>query len=423
MKSRGALRGMFAGALALALATVPAVSATADTTDGNWWFDYYNVGQAHADGWTGKGVKVAVIDTQINPDLPVFSGTELTVDKTAYCGGSPTSAEVSSDSSHGSTVTALLVGNGTGAGSIRGMAPETDTTFFGYGTSGCIDSGSGEATLGGFGRALQAAVKGGNQIVTTSVLFDRLSTGDLAVLADALAHGVIVVSGGGNTLGGAESLPAMANGVVSVNALGRDGKIQLDSNESGTRVTDPETTVAAAGVDMVSIGDPATGSWDGTTSVLGSSLAAPLVAGMLAAAKQKYPKATGNQLVQSLIHNTTPDDHELIRDTANGYGYGPASLTHLLAVDPGQYPDTNPLTDKAFAKPTAAQIADSATRGSTPKPTAGAGADAGDGATSAPSIGLLVGVGGGVLVVLAALIVLIVVLARRRVPRGNGGNV
>lgn len=421
MKSRGALRGMFAGALALALATVPAVSATADTTDGNWWYDYYNVGQAHAEGWTGKGVKVAVIDAQINPGLPVFTGTDLTVDKTAYCGGSPTSSDVSSDSSHGSTVAALLVGNGTGGGSIRGIAPGVDATFLGYGAAGCKDTGTGDARVGGFGRALKAAVAGGNQIVTTSVLFDRLSSGDLDVLADSLAHGVIVVSGGGNTLGGAESLPAMANGVVSVNALGSDGKIQLDSNESGTRVTDPETTVAAAGVDMVSIGDPSTGSWDGTTSVLGSSLAAPLVAGMLATAKQKYPKATANQLIQSLIHNTTPNDHDLVRDTANGYGYGPASLTHLLAVDPAQYPDTNPLTDKAYAKPTAAQIAGSATSGSTPKPTAGAGSEAG-GTASAPPVGLFVGIGAGVLAVLAALIVLIVVLARRRVPRGNGGN-
>lgn len=415
MKSRGALRGMFAGALALALATVPAVSATADTTDGNWWFDYYNVGQAHAAGWTGKGVKITVIDGQINPDLPVFSGTDLTVDKTSYCDAPPVTAEANETSVHGTSVTALLIGNGTGAGAVKGIVPDASVRFEGYGTLSCKGAG-GKTTE--FGRALQAAVDSGSDIVTTSVGTTALSKPDLAVLAEALAKGVIVVAAVPNKATEGSDLPSGANGVVSVNAIGPDGAIQASD---GVTTINSEVTVVAAGVGIATNGDEQSASWESSYRAIGSSFATPLVAGMLAAAKQKYPKATSYQLIQSLIHNTTPDDHELIRDEKAGFGYGPASLTHLLAVDPAQYPDENPLLDKAYAKPTADQIAGAAAA-PTSAPSDATGGQGSSASASAPPIGLFIGIGVAALVIIAAVIVLIVVLSRRKIPSGNGGN-
>jgi hypothetical protein len=418
MKSRGALRGMFAGALALALAMVPTVSASADTTDGNWWYDYYDVGQAHAEGWTGKGVKITVIDEQINPDLPVFSGADVTVDKTEYCGAPPSTSEADEGSVHGTSVTALLVGNGTGAGAVKGIVPDASVTFEGYGGVDCGGSNGKAAT--GFGRAIKGAIDSGTDIITTSVGFGVASSSDIDILSDALAKGIIIVSAVPNRLNQDLSIPSEANGVVSVNAIGEDGTIQ--SHDDVTTIN-PEVTVVAAGVGIATNGDEQTGSWDSTYRAVGSSMATPLVAGMLAAAKQKYPKATANQLIQSLIHNTTADDHKLMRDETTGYGYGPASLNHLLAVDPSQYPDTNPLLDKSYAKPTAEQIA-SAGGGSDPTPTGSAesnGSNASDSSAATP-IGLFIGIGVAVLVIVAAVVVLIVVLSRRRIPRGNGGN-
>lgn len=420
MKSRGALRGMFAGALALALALVPTVSATADTTDGNWWYDYYQVGQAHAEGWTGKGVKITVIDRQINPDLPVFSGAHLTVDKTAYCSGSATASDADKGSVHGTSVTALLIGNGAGAGAVRGIVPDASVTFEGYGSYDC--NAGDDKSAGGLGRALQAAIDSGSDIITTSAGFDQISEKDTAILAEALSKGIVVVAAVANKDDDPTDMPAEANGVVSVNAIDQDKKIQ---SYDGVTTIDNQVTVVAAGVGITMVGDDQTGSWDDSYRAIGSSLATPLVAGMLAAAKQKYPKATGNQLIQSLIHNTTPDDHELIRDTTTGYGYGPVSLTHLLAVDPSKYPDTNPLVDKSYGEPTAAQIAGKSS--STPAATAppgssgSAGAGGGNGAAAIP-IGLFIGIGVAVLVVIAIVVILIVVLSRRKVPGGNGGN-
>jgi subtilisin family serine protease len=119
----------------------------------------------------------------------------------------------------------------------------------------------------------------------------------------------------------------------------------------------------AAGVDLPTIGVTDQG-WDSSFAATGSSFAAPLVAGMLAVVAQRYPDATGNQLVQTLIHNTGVEDHALERDETGGYGYGAAWLTHMLAVDPAQYPDENPLMDKKLGQPSAEQVAEAAARGS-----------------------------------------------------------
>ena len=116
---------------------------------------------------------------------------------------------------------------------------------------------------------------------------------------------------------------------------------------------------------------------DNQNSATGSSLATPLVAGMLALALQKYPTATGNQLIQSLITNTTANDHPVSFSTG-GYGCGPASPSHLLRVDPTQYPNTNPLLDKpgGLGIPTATEFA-AAAKMASPKPSASPSADAG----------------------------------------------
>jgi len=134
--------------------------------------------------------------------------------------------------------------------------------------------------------------------------------------------------------------------------------------------------------------------------------------------KQKYPKATGNQLVQTLIHNTGAADHPLTRDAANLFGYGVVSVTHMLKVDPTTYPDVNPLVSTAAgASPTAQQIAGKPT--ATPSPTASAGAAGAGGSSAAPAAWLLpVLVGGGIVLLLVILaIVLVVVFATRRARR------
>ena len=68
--------------------------------------------------------------------------------------------------------------------------------------------------------------------------------------------------------------------------------------------------------------------------VSGTSVSAPIVAGVLALARQKWPNATSNQLLQLLVTTGLNPDH-----TWNQYtGYG--------GIDPTTLPDVNPLADK-----------------------------------------------------------------------------
>ena len=84
-------------------------------------------------------------------------------------------------------------------------------------------------------------------------------------------------------------------------------------------------------------------------STSGTSAATPIVAGFVAVAMQRWPQASGNQIVQSLIATATtgPTGQPLI------------SPKGLDTTDPTQYPDTNPLLDKfPGTQPTAQTVAD-----------------------------------------------------------------
>jgi subtilisin family serine protease len=169
--------------------------------------------------------------------------------------------------------------------------------------------------------------------------------------------------------------------------------------------TDRDVDVAAPGVGILNQGTAEEG-WAGQILGNGTSFATPIVAGFLAVTAQKYPDATSNQLIQSLIHNTGVDDHELTYDSAQLYGYGVVSLTHLLRVDPTTYPDVNPLLEPD-GEPNAEEIA-AALAEATPQPTT----PPTEGTPSWLPVLIGIGVGGAVLVVAVAL--LIAVLLRRR---------
>lgn len=369
--SRRRLFGRIAAATltALILGCGSVSTATADTPD-TWWYDAYGIDAIHADGWTGEGVKIAVIDGNINPDLPAFAGRHLTVDPRSLCAEhpQPTTEEVTGDSVHGTTLAAQIIGTGDGPGGIRGIAPDAEVMFYSFGTRNgetCTASEYGD-TLSAGALGVQRAIDAGAQIVTTSVLITT-RPGDAEVIANAIAKGVVIMSATRNptTVEGAGKGLGGFRGVTTVSAVDRSGALQKGSDGSPFALT--WTTLVAPGVDLPTVGDT-DGSWAQAETASGSSFAAPLVAGMLALVKQKYPDATGNQLIQSAIRNTGQKDHDLTFDAASGFGYGLAWPAHLLRENPSQYPDENPLLADDYPQPTDAKIEAAVERGSTYPP-------------------------------------------------------
>ncbi|MDE5640851.1 MAG: S8 family peptidase, partial [Bifidobacterium castoris] len=86
--------------------------------------------------------------------------------------------------------------------------------------------------------------------------------------------------------------------------------------------------------------------WEATGR--GNSLAAPMVAGYVALAMQRWPDATGNQVLQALVRSTKDNAWGAGKlDPEHKYGYGQPDVAKLLATDPSQYPDINPLLEAA----------------------------------------------------------------------------
>jgi subtilisin family serine protease len=425
MRTRPSRRATAVGALALAAGFVLGAAAPAAAAGDQWWYDAYDVAAAQEEGWTGDGVKVAVIDNQINPDLPVFAGTNLTVDDEALCQGrSPVSSEFSAGAQHGSTVAALLIGNGEGAGGIRGMAPDAEVTFYAIGsepegstTDTCEVPADAPEGLSWLGWGVQRAMDAGAEIISMSVISGSSTVEDQQVIAEAIARGVVLVAGGPNNDEGVD--PWSMRGVIAVNAMDAEMNLAIQPGWNIPNET-VGTTVVAAGVDVSVLGND--GDWNATENATGTSIATPLVAGILANTAQKYPEATGNQLIQSLIHNTGAEDHELFIDPSDGYGYGLASLGHMLRVDPTQYDDVNPLLEKELSyglaeTPTDEQIAEAQGALASATPSS-------DGASEEPTPsggGIMTGIIVAVIVVVV-LIVIAVVVTIVIVTRNNRKN-
>ena len=415
------------------MAVVPSAAVAATAESGLWWFDRGNIQAAHDAGFDGAGVKVAVIDTQVNPDVVGLRGADVKVVEPSYCfdaGGQPYPA-TSTDyvaASHGTNVASMIVGTGdapAGGVPIKGVAPGVELLY--YNSGGVLDGvesensvwgGDAECLLengksvddagqDGLGRAISDAVDAGADIISIS---SGGGVDSVAQIAKAHAAGVIVVAAMSNDSGSA-GFPAAMNGVVAVQAFGEDGNIQV--GDSGKPNLSDDVDIAGPGLNVLLQGSAA--SWDEQLLGSGTSYAAPIVAGMLAVVKQKYPAATGPQLVQSLIHNTgTKGEHDPVWDRSGGYGA--ASLTGMLAVDPTKYPDVNPLFDsedpQAFPNlddvERAAAALDTSTQPS--PPTSDVGPPPSNDSPFVPWL-----IGGGIVLVLLIIggIILAIVLARR----------
>lgn len=361
-----------ASTVLLALTGVVPAAATAIEDEGLWYFDWFRVQDAHDEGITGEGVTIAMIDSPVNLDIPTLADADIRVEG-PQChleGGDPVSG-VSTDfavANHGTNVLSLLVGSGEGfAGQtgIKGLAP--GATVLTYNVSGydgesfdgplrtyvCPDAtvlinDTLPTTPDTLAVSMHAAMDAGADIISISLT--GAGSVDLnEAVARAVRENVIVVSAGPNTGDhGTGHMPGLANGVVTVDVSTPEGEV--DRKES-TDVVAPGSSILFQGREV----DGAPPDWELQELASGRSFATPIVAGNLALAMQKYPDATPNQILQSLIRNTGAEPHEL--NYEHGVGYGLVITDVFLAADPTEYPDVNPFVSNfSDLSPTVSRI-------------------------------------------------------------------
>ena len=316
---------------AIALPAAPAHAADPITAADQSYFAYYHLDQARTKGYTGKGVTIALIDGEVDTTAPELAGATI-IDK------SPCTVHSSTQSkSHATAVASLLVSK------AYGVAP--DATLLTYRTSfedEGEDTAAGCAVHNGNGieennSLINRAISDGAQIISISSSDEDFDEATKWTIARANARGVIVVTAMGNTAKDeTDTGLAKWSGVVGVGAIDTAGKVASYSSWG------QGTTTAAVGGPII-VRNYHTGN-KATTD--GTSYSTPLIAGFLALAKQKWPNATSNQLLQLLTKTALNNEGRWNKYT----GYGVADLGAMMNTDPSQYPDENPLMDPTMHK-------------------------------------------------------------------------
>ena len=336
-----AARVLITAACALALsvgavAVSPSSARADDTITTQDYFSYYKLDQARAKGYTGKGVTIAMIDGPVDTSAPELAGANITV-KT------PCEYEAAkSTKTHATVVASVLVSKN------YGVAP--DATLIAYSTPSVDDKVSEvckkdrSGIKGDTFAAFEMAMNDGAQIISYSSSDTNHDVEFLKwAITRAMVRGVIIVGPMGNAAKDEnDASVAWWSGTVGVSAIDASG--QLASYSSWGQ-----------GVVTAGIGGPVKArdyEAGGVKDMQGTSFATPVVAGQIALARQRWPQATPNQLLQLVTHSGSNN---------GGWdqytGYGALSLDVMLGSDPSQYPDENPLADKGGGStPTAAEV-------------------------------------------------------------------
>ncbi|SDW07433.1 Subtilase family protein [Arthrobacter sp. cf158] len=330
-----ALATLMAGsALAGALLTAPAASADA-WRDKEFWLKESGVTNA----WQvskGAGVKVAIIDSGIDGNHPDLKGVVVGGTDVSGAGAPNGQKSIGAKTEHGTLVATMLAGRGHttptaspspsasatpaapptvppagGPEGITGVAPEAEilavSTWLGSPNPG------GKSDQEQIPDAVRWAVDNGAKVINISLGStspDWPQSWDAAFLY-AEQKDVVIVAAAGNRVGGNIQVgaPATIPGVLTVAGLDGDGRASVDSSSQGISIG-----VAAPAENLVG-GIPGGGyaEWAGTSG------AAPIVSGVAALIRSKWPEMSATQVINRIV-STAKDAGAPGKDPLYGYG-------------------------------------------------------------------------------------------------------
>jgi subtilisin family serine protease len=256
-------------------------------------------------GYTGAGVRVAVLDTGVDASHPDLAG------RVTESVNFTDDADAVDRNGHGTHVAATIAGSGAASkGRHRGVAPDARLLV------GKVLNAYGWGEESWLIAAMEWAAPRA-QVVNMSLGTFEYSDGNdaLSAAVDALSHrtGALFVAAAGNSgpHEGTVGAPGAASTALTVGAV--DGTDTLaDFSSRGplinTRWIKPE--IVAPGVDIISARAAGTAMGrvidERYTAASGTSMATPHAAGSAAILKQRYPAWRGEQLKASLVASADP---------------------------------------------------------------------------------------------------------------------
>ncbi|MDR6637513.1 S8 family serine peptidase [Paenarthrobacter nitroguajacolicus] len=322
------------GTLAGALLTAPAASADA-WRDKEFWLKDSGVTNA----WQvskGAGVKVAIIDSGIDGSHPDLNGVVVGGTDVSGAGAPNGQKSIGAKTEHGTLVASMLAGRGHttptaspsasasapppvppstppagGPDGIVGVAPEAQilsvSTWLGSPNPG------GKSDQEQIPDAVRWAVDNGAKVINISLGStspDWPQSWDAAFLY-AEQKDVVIVAAAGNRVGGNIQVgaPATIPGVLTVAGLDGEGRASVDSSSQGISIG-----VAAPAEKLVGAMPGA-----GYAEWAGTSGAAPIVSGVAALIRSKWPEMSANQVINRIV-STAKDAGAPGKDPLYGYG-------------------------------------------------------------------------------------------------------
>ena len=281
-------------------------------------------------GYTGQGIKIAVIDTGIDkthPDLlnKVIKENDFVVGSDPYCGDGDDDSIALDDHGHGTHVAATAAGNGV----LKGVAPDANLYAVKVlGTSGC---GYDDWIISGIGWAVDPdndpLTNDGSDIISLSLGGPGDPDDPMSIAIDnAVNAGVVATVAAGNS-GPSEftiGSPGTARKAITVGASDKSDVLASFSSRGPTKVGTVKPDVLAPGVSICAA------QWDNWLegiaectlelaqhiAISGTSMATPHVAGATALLKQAHPTWTPDEIKYAL------------RNTAKDLGYNPLEQGH-----------------------------------------------------------------------------------------------
>lgn len=260
--------------------------------------------------YTGKGVRVAVLDTGIDtehPDLKVAGGV---------CTAAVCASKVPYDDNfgHGTHVAGIIAAQQNNKG-IIGLAPNVQL----YAIKSLNNKGNGSSAQ--ITKGVEWAIQNKIDILNLSLSISEHDRPLELMLKKAYDNGMVIVSAAGNEGGTGQmdtmTYPGKYASVIAVGAV--NNSLTRDENSS----IGPTLELAAPGLDIYSTYPKELDDWDyvvdGYRQLSGTSMAAPHVSGVLALYKEQHP-GLSNVKLREILQSTAKDLGKAGRDELYGFG-------------------------------------------------------------------------------------------------------
>ncbi|WP_328990118.1 S8 family serine peptidase [Kribbella sp. NBC_01245] len=286
-------------------------------------------------GLTGKGVKVAVLDTGLDATHPDLA------DRIVASQNFSESADTVDRVGHGTHVASTVAGTGAASnGKYRGVAPDAELL------NGKVLDDDGFGSFAGIIAGMEWAVAQGADVVNLSLGSQEPSDGtdDLSQAVNRLSTDTLFVVAAGNCFfpaPGSISSPAAADQALAVGNMQRDGGLNPGSCRGPRKgdhalkpeISAPGTGIVAARAAEGTIGNPVDEHY---TTLSGTSMATPHVAGTAALIAQAHPDWKADKLRARLISTADPQDGSSVTEQGAGRVDADQASTSDVTVDAGE---------------------------------------------------------------------------------------